>query len=64
MEWASELYFDTGNSIHHEVVLLAQDELVECLFEERVGVFNHSSHDIMHMGNIKKLWLLYWMYYS
>ena len=56
MALTSELGFDAGDSIYHGTVLLAQDELAECLLEKRVGVFNHTWDDFMFLGNINKCW--------
>lgn len=42
MALTSELGFDAGDSVHCGTVLLAQDELVECLLEKGLSVFNHT----------------------
>lgn len=49
------LNFHTGNSLFYGTVLLAQNALVKCLFEERVSVLNHTDGDNMNVDNIRKI---------
>lgn len=55
MALTPELNFHTGNSLFYGTVLLAQNALAKCLFEERVSVLNHTQGDTMNVDNIRKI---------